>query len=1188
MLLAQSQRWVVWGRQHKANRGVGTWGWQNVLAFACQSCVVLLLPRPLRPLQTLDEHHSPVTALEWKPEAPLSQLGQRPHLVLASGDSTGNIILWNVLEATITRTLRVEQDHTSGAVLCFHWHPDNTSLLYSLHAPASLVLWDTQTGVRLWKKDFPEPIATLTFNPFNTDDVYIISQRGSIYMTNLENMWSGSSLSAAPVFALQCGVGNILSGGTTTNNHGATSNGKAQQQKTDVTAPRDPILQASFCPWNRHLLFLLLPKQIVIFDVDAKQAVGFVTNNKYSPFRQMLLSPSLPNHIFCLHVDGLLSTWATDDRTSYSLDYELVQTSEAMQQGKLPGANNAQRGKNKGRLVNAIAMSPYNTSFAAITSDGTIWMWDYSVHQEDKQQALKLVDEQRIGTVGISGFCQSLSSPVCAVAVCPFSPYQRQSRVAAAPLLAVGTYGGGLQIIDTLHMRLCGEYSITTGNPIPVRGIQWLDSSSVLCYTCEEKSSKSAKPEFHNRVIRVDLRTGRQKDIRKIPAEATYIRGICVSVLRHYLVVMLKDRPFELWDVRSWTMVGLVKPPSSQQQITALVWRPHYFISSASIEDVAEQFVFSTSDGMLYCYTVQQNTIVPTQLQAELNTGIISTLAWQDNILVGGDTNGVIHCWNSELKRTQNFPTQRGLIRNIAFSPDTSAEPAVESQPRKRHHILVLFNEGEFGVWDLDHGHRLSFSNYLLSRDLRALDVDWVSPTHPVVATSDGCVRILDRSLSTSNSPICKSIVFQPSIATPLLLSGLQAAQLYTLLLHLLPVDPTKQQYCFPWSKHPAAQRFPRPFLLRRGSVTSSTSSQRSSPSSSGTMDDENAFALLRFVPKDVTHTLTHYEDIPSRCLTLAAYFGNQRAVRFWTLASRAIKRLVQKTRPDDTAHPSKHIPEEQQIAKTPEGRDDDGERSSLPEEDAVGVISHTSRSTINSRRSSAMDIIDAGSEGFPLQLPEVLQDSSYVRALEQQRASHNEALCNSYDLVQSNTNLKLFLGQKEAAMEQLLATSFSHPNYRTDLLKACIVAATHSHEAFLRTTQEVAVNMVANGWIDDGVQLLCIINKGLEATRYLQNHSRWLDAAWLAKMMLNKEECTIVYKRWANHLINSNRKDKALEVLLSLGEIRGVLYLLHSTGRLDTAVMFAAACLQAGLLEPYLAHGTLQHGVPYWPSLTF
>lgn len=80
----------------------------------------------------------------------------------------------------------------------------------------------------------------------------------------------------------------------------------------------------------------------------------------------------------------------------------------------------------------------------------------------------------------------------------------------------------------------------------------------------------------------------------------------------------------------------------------------------------------------------------------------------------------------------------------------------------------------------LTHG---SISSYLRARDLKVVDCDWISEHVPVVATSDGCIRVMDRSLSISNSPLLYTTLQKP-IYTPHVLPTLSALQLKVLLQH--------------------------------------------------------------------------------------------------------------------------------------------------------------------------------------------------------------------------------------------------------------------------------------------------------------------------------------------------------------------------------------------------------------------
>ena len=96
-------------------------------------------------------------------------------------------------------------------------------------------------------------------------------------------------------------------------------------------------------------------------------------------------------------------------------------------------------------------------------------------------------------------------------------------------------------------------------------------------------------------------------------------------------------------------------------------------------------------------------------------------------------------------------------------------------------------------------------------------------------------------------------------------------------------------------------------------------------------------------------------------------------------------------------------------------------------------------------------------------------------------------------------------------------------------------------------------------------MQLLCLIDKGLDGCRYLQTYGEWQTAAWLARATLSERDCGEVFTKWADHLasVPVNRKvrvdihasvslthsltqEKALLVLLSLGNFVKIIEMLY------------------------------------------
>ena len=76
--------------------------------------------------------------------------------------------------------------------------------------------------------------------------------------------------------------------------------------------------------------------------------------------------------------------------------------------------------------------------------------------------------------------------------------------------------------------------------------------------------------------------------------EDSFIRAVRVSPSMNFLIVLLKDKPFELWDLKSSTLLRTVKPFS---QIAALEWSPMVQSVETTNAINREEFVFSLPDG---------------------------------------------------------------------------------------------------------------------------------------------------------------------------------------------------------------------------------------------------------------------------------------------------------------------------------------------------------------------------------------------------------------------------------------------------------------------------------------------------------------------------------------------------------------------------------------------------------------
>lgn len=107
-----------------------------------------------------------------------------------------------------------------------------------------------------------------------------------------------------------------------------------------------------------------------------------------------------------------------------------------------------------------------------------------------------------------------------------------------------------------------------------IHGVKWLTPTRVVCFSCEESQEKTTM--FKNTLCWLgiqlsfnflvylnyaDIQSGRTREFRRISTpEPTYIRGIRISPLRQYMIILLKDRPFELWELRNFSLTRTFKP----------------------------------------------------------------------------------------------------------------------------------------------------------------------------------------------------------------------------------------------------------------------------------------------------------------------------------------------------------------------------------------------------------------------------------------------------------------------------------------------------------------------------------------------------------------------------------------------------------------------------------------------------
>eukprot|EP00824_Muranothrix_gubernata_P010027 TRINITY_DN2283_c0_g1_i2.p1 TRINITY_DN2283_c0_g1~~TRINITY_DN2283_c0_g1_i2.p1 ORF type:complete len:1213 (+),score=258.75 TRINITY_DN2283_c0_g1_i2:59-3697(+) len=1065
---------VLAGKLDSRNAGAIDWGWQNLVAYGCQNYIVVVDPLSAQVLQTLDEHAARVCTVRWSPEVVHHDLRIPYNVRLASGDVAGNIVIWNVNDAVRVATLT--EPGTQHQVLDIKFHPDDPAIVASVHSRTSLILWNVETRTKLWKRDFPEDLQSIHFNPFDSTHVCLSADRGYIYFLR------GFSPLVAPTRADR--------------QYRVTGRMTSQQE-----AAFGNILQMVFSPHTRNVIYFLLPREVIIFDLLIHQTVGSVGLDKErAPFARMMTCRKHPDYLFCLHEDGSLTSWCKKGKEFL---YELECEWDLVKQNKTAGLK-----------INAICNGPlFEMKFAAVTADGRLSIWDYKRPEVEGT-------EPEEAKFSMQGLLQNILSPITNVAVSPYS-------APGESLVAVGNEEGTIQIFDMLTSSLVTEYSV---HPTAVRGLIWRTFDTVISF-----SHKATGQTFQNSLSILDLGTGLARQIRKKnEAESSFIRGIRLSRTGRYLATLLKERPIEIWDLETNTLLSIKQ---TMPFVTTLEW----LAPQAADDSPVEQFVFTGVQGSLHHHVIRGNTIKEGNFtQPELGLGVVSALAAKDSLLVSGDTLGTIHCWDYKAEKSQTFVTYRGLVRRIRFSPGEN-----------NHQILVLFKDGDFGIWDLDGGVRVS-NSMKKDRDFRAVDLDWAAQSFPVVATTDGSLRIMDISLTFTNSHFRRRILAAP-MRTPSLLPHQQALYLKGLMAHGL----NKWRGSIPLGKIISASSIEGEVFGetdRRNCYGEIVRVDELRP----TLEEEvlKHFALVE--PGLLKTLLQGSIGTAERSLLSAEYFGDEQEITFWTLAlfyMRFYHTCLDKPDPTVTDEPFKPLEAGRSNGHIP-------------------------------REETDVELLNAIPRYFDL-----LRGRGAVREGELERAQIHAMIAakrGSYELTQKSAQVHVLLGHREQAAAMLLETRQDSPYFYRDALKACVIASTIGQEAFDRMVSTVARKLIDHINVDEGVELLCLTGKGFEACTELQKHQRWGDSAMLAKSVLAEGECAVVLKEWAHTLIKEDQKARAINILVTLGEFHLVLKFLHQFKAYDQALLFAEALAEFNLLDGKSLERAVgrQHPVELHPDL--
>ena len=145
----------------------------------------------------LVRHRSPVVALAW---------GQVEHrrMQLASSDASGEvgffltgfvitsllqIISWDVMSGEVSKQVRDGNQPVGGlawlAGPATGQHSGDAALLLALHPPNHLILWNMDTGAKVWKKSYGDALLGISLDPFTVGSALLRGQTSFLFIRDL-------------------------------------------------------------------------------------------------------------------------------------------------------------------------------------------------------------------------------------------------------------------------------------------------------------------------------------------------------------------------------------------------------------------------------------------------------------------------------------------------------------------------------------------------------------------------------------------------------------------------------------------------------------------------------------------------------------------------------------------------------------------------------------------------------------------------------------------------------------------------------------------------------------------------------------------------------------------------------------------------------------------------------------------
>lgn len=1102
--------------------------------------------------------------------------------------------------------------------LCWILAKPDSWILASINGPSLLSLWNTSTGRCIWKYDAsPEYFSCLRRDPFDFRHFCALGLKGFLLSVKL----LGDQEEDVVIKERQIPISD-------TNELQKLEKETAINSSSPALAAfPNYVVKFNFSPQWKHILFVTFPKELLVYDLQYQTSLSSLGLPR--GFGKFLdVAPDPDNELlYCAHFDGKLSTWkrkqgeqvytmCTMDELMPSLGTSvpsptvlaviLCQSESTLRSiGNLCQDINHLSSISKDSEVSPdassvpVIVSKSKTCLISVSDDGKVWSWlltavpvpDTNTNTMDSLQPVALKESEPMKgrsshllhttpnvnlsfKISLVGQLHLLSSTVTVLAVPSPSLTATLARggnnpAVAVPLVALGTQGGTIDVIDVSANAVAASFSVH--NTI-IRGLRWLGNSRLVSFSYNQVNEKAGG--YVNRLVVTCVRSGLNRAFRVLQKpERAPVRALRASSSGRYVLILFRDAPVEVWamtkspimlrslalpfTVLEWTLPTVPRPGqtgplsrqaySSQEQATST---PEAASSEGSSDDTSESFAFALVNGALGVFEVHGRRIRDFRPKWPSSSfvsseGLVTAMAYRLPHVVMGDRSGNIRWWDVTSGVSSSFNTHREGIRRIKFSPVVAGD-------RSRGRIAVLFYDNTFSLFDLDSPDPLA--NSLLQPQLPGtlvLELDWLplrtdkdEPLVLCIAGADSSFRLIevninDKKSSSVSQPRAIKERFRPMpLCSPILIPTAHALALRMILQ--LGVKPS-------WFSACSTTKDSNPYQIP--GTGSSTGDLRGYmidsllPAVGDSVVPELLLKVLEPYRKEGCILDDERAELYStvvnngsavRFAFAAAIFGESLEALFWLQLPRALSRLMNKSvNKSSEEDPVSSFPD---LGSTSPLNRETSKTNTKPERESSGTLSH---GRLKLMAFEQEELWGCANERIP-----------WHKKLEGEEAIQNRV----HELVS--------VGNLEAAVTLLLSTPPEGSYFYANALRAVALSSAVSRSLLELTVKVVAANMVRTDKSLSGTHLLCAVGRYQEACSQLQDAGCWTDAATLAATHLQGSDYARVLLRWAGHVLHTEHNIwRALILYVAAGGLQEALAALRSAQQPDTAAMFLLAC---------------------------